>query len=124
MLRWNRPARLWRDAFDSRRNLPIDKPPREAEHPVPHPGCGVYLALGGMEVHMNVQQYLSGFSTPGLQMMHKAVRDAFDKDEATPQGQQKPYGVRHYADWRQWSDALEAVLESRGAPFTPIPWGP
>lgn len=55
-------------------------------------------------------------------MMHKAVRDAFDRDEATPPGREKPYGVRAYPDWRTWSDALEIVLTTRNVPYEPIPW--
>lgn len=34
--------------LDPRRSLPIDKPLNEAEHPMPHPGSGVYLALAHM----------------------------------------------------------------------------
>lgn len=71
---------------------------------------------------MNLKEYLSGFSTNGLCMMHKALRDAFHKDEQTPQGHEKPYGVRIYEDWRQWSDALEAELSSRNESFEKVPW--
>ena len=71
---------------------------------------------------MSLEEHLSGFSTNGLLMMHKALRDAFHKDEQTPNGQDKPYGVRVYADWRQWSDALEAELSSRNQSFEGVPW--
>jgi hypothetical protein len=71
---------------------------------------------------MNLRDYFTDFSTNGLQMMHKAVRDAFDKDERTPQGQQSPYDVRRNPDWRRWSDAIERVVSDRGASFSPIKW--
>ena len=71
---------------------------------------------------VNLNEYASGFSTNGLLMMHKALRDAFHKDEQTPSNKDKPYGVRTYSDWRQWSDALESELADRGAPFEPVPW--
>ena len=71
---------------------------------------------------MNHKEFAAGFSTTGLLMMHKGLRDSFEKDESTPAGHEKPYGVRTYADWRMWSDALEGALTDRGVPFQPIPW--
>ena len=69
-----------------------------------------------------LKDYVAGFSTDGLQKMHLAALHAFQKDEATPAGQAKLYGVREHADWKQWSDALEAELEKRNAQLTKIPW--
>lgn len=71
---------------------------------------------------MDFKEHATGFSTNGLLMMHKALRDSFDKDEGTTSGQEKPYGVRTYADWRKWSDALESALTDRGESFEPVPW--
>jgi hypothetical protein len=48
------------------------------------------------------------FSDGGIKKMHDAVLDALDRDDKTPANQDKPYGVRHFPDWKQWSDALEA----------------
>jgi hypothetical protein len=66
--------------------------------------------------------YFANFSTDGLKKMHLAVLHAFQKDEETPKGQPKPYGVREYADWKKWSDALEGELRRRKAQFTNVPW--
>jgi len=71
---------------------------------------------------LDVREYLVDFSTTGLLKMHKALRDAFDIDEKTPSNEEKPYGVRIHADWRQWSDALEDVLKDRDEDFVPVPW--
>lgn len=71
---------------------------------------------------MGLKDYASEFSTDGLLMMHKALRDTFDKDESIQDREEKPYGVRRYADWRQWSDALESALTARGESFDPVPW--
>jgi hypothetical protein len=62
------------------------------------------------------------FSDGGIKSMHDAVLDALEKDDKTPQNQDKPYGVRQFADWKQWSDALEAELQTRNIPFTKVKW--
>lgn len=71
---------------------------------------------------MEMDKYAAIFSDEGLLGLHKAVYDAFKKDEATPKDEEKPYGVRIYADWRQWSDALECELTKRKIEFKSIPW--
>lgn len=71
---------------------------------------------------MSFKDTAASFSTGGLLMMHKALRDAFDKDEQTPADEEKRYGVRLFSDWKQWSDAMEAELAVRTEPFVPVPW--
>ena len=71
---------------------------------------------------MDMNEYAAIFSDEGLIGLHKSVRAAFDKDEATPEEQEKIYGVREYSDWRQWSDALESEMTKRGVNFEPVPW--
>jgi hypothetical protein len=66
--------------------------------------------------------YVSGFSNDGLLKMHLAVLNALKADDATPQGQEKLYGVRMYQDWRQWSDSLEDELTKRNVQFNKVPW--
>lgn len=65
---------------------------------------------------------IPGFSTNGLKMMYEAAKDALAEDDATPPGQDKPYGVREYADWRGFTDAIEAELDSRNVPYPKIVW--
>jgi hypothetical protein len=66
---------------------------------------------------------LPNLSTNGLQSLHDAVLKALAKDdELTKQGKDVPHGCREFADWRTWSNALEAELARRGVPFTPVPW--
>lgn len=71
---------------------------------------------------MSFSDMATSFSTKGLLMMHKALRDAFDKDEQTPAYEEKRYGVREFNDWRQWCDAMAADLAKREASFVPVPW--
>ena len=56
------------------------------------------------EIVMN----LAGMSTPGLLKMHSAVHEALEIDDMLHlSGLPKTYGVRDFADWRAWADALE-----------------
>lgn len=71
---------------------------------------------------MEMSEYAAIFSNEGLLGLHKAVYDAFIKDEATPENEEKPYGVRIYTDWRQWADALECELTKRKIEFIHIQW--
>ncbi|MGA2398862.1 MAG: hypothetical protein ABSG30_12465 [Steroidobacteraceae bacterium] len=65
---------------------------------------------------------VGNFSDGGIKKLHDAVLDALDKDDKTPPNQDKPYGVRQFPDWRQWSDALEAELQKRKIPFSKVKW--
>lgn len=65
---------------------------------------------------------IPGFSTNGLLLMHRGVVDALAADDALPIGQDKIYGVREYADWREHGDAIEAELSARGVSFSKIGW--
>ena len=64
---------------------------------------------------------LKASSTNAVKGLHQAIRNARSADDSHA-GPDKPYGVREYPDWRQWSDALEAELVSRGEPFEPMNW--
>lgn len=66
--------------------------------------------------------YVSGFTNDSLSKMHQAILDALEKDDKTPEGQEKPYCVREYDDWRKWADTLEAELAKREVPFDKVPW--
>lgn len=65
---------------------------------------------------------IPGYSTNGLKMMHEAIRNALAHDDALPSGQEKIYGVREFADWREQADKIEAELNSRGVTYTKIIW--
>ncbi|WP_372988289.1 hypothetical protein [Marinobacter sp.] len=65
---------------------------------------------------------VSGFSDSGLQKMHLAVLHSLEKDDATPEGKPKVYGVREYNDWRAWADALEEEMDKRGVTHNKVPW--
>ena len=64
----------------------------------------------------------TGYSTNGLLMMHEGIKKAHSEDTATPEGQDKPYGVYEHQAWKIQSDEIEAELRSRGKEFEPIPW--
>jgi hypothetical protein len=65
---------------------------------------------------------ISGFSNDGLSKMYQAILDALEKDDTASGGQEKPYGVREYQDWKQWADTLEAELTKREIQFVKVPW--
>ncbi|WP_454753816.1 hypothetical protein [Cupriavidus necator] len=65
---------------------------------------------------------IPGFSTNGLTMMYDAARNALAEDDATMAGNDKPYGVREYPDWRQFTDAIEHELDARQVAYTKISW--
>lgn len=65
---------------------------------------------------------VSGYSTSGLLMMHGGVRQALAVDDNLPEGAEKPYGVRHYPDWRRWADSIESELDKRAVKYSKIAW--
>ncbi|MFO0812525.1 MAG: hypothetical protein U0796_04870 [Gemmatales bacterium] len=66
---------------------------------------------------------LAGMSTPGLLKMHNAVREALEIDDTLHlSGLPKTYGVRDFADWRPWTDALEAELDNRKVKYAKVAW--
>ena len=65
---------------------------------------------------------IPGLSTSGLVMMHGAIKQALAVDDNLPPDQNKPYGVRTFADWKQMADAIEAELRTRSVKFDPAPW--
>jgi hypothetical protein len=70
---------------------------------------------------MIIKHIAKDLSTGLVKELHKSLREAFDKDEASPKGR-KLYGVREFPDWREESEVLEAELTKRGEPFQAIPW--
>lgn len=65
---------------------------------------------------------IPGFSTSGLLMMHGGIKQAVAVDDNTPNGKDKPYGVRTFSDWKQMSDAIEEELTKRSVKFGAVPW--
>ena len=65
---------------------------------------------------------LKNMSNAGLNMMHGAIHRAIAKDDNTPPGAPKPFGVRTFADWREWATWLEAELAARKADFVTVRW--
>jgi hypothetical protein len=62
----------------------------------------------------------SKLSTETLKDFHAAIQKCLAEDDATPQGQMKPYGVREYPDWKEQLDNIEAELSRRSESYTPI----
>jgi len=65
---------------------------------------------------------IPGFSTSGLKMMQEGIRKALEHDDSAPIGQDKMYGVREFADWRELGDSLEAELDQRKETYVKIAW--
>ena len=65
---------------------------------------------------------IPGFSTNGLKMMHEGIRKALTHDDALSAGQDKTYGVREFADWREHADAIEAELDKRDVSYDKVAW--
>jgi hypothetical protein len=72
-----------------------------------------------LEDDMNI----SGMSSAGILKMHAGVREALEVDDQLRlSGLQPIFGVREFADWRPWSDMLEAELDQRGVKYTKVEW--
>ena len=66
--------------------------------------------------------FASTITAESLIDRHSAVSNALKFDDDTPSGNDKVFGVRTHADFKQWGDSLEAELAKRNIPFTNIPW--
>lgn len=64
----------------------------------------------------------SGLTTPSLRDLHDSIKKAMSADDATPEGQDKPYGVDEYSDWKEHADMIERELDSRGEKYEKINW--
>jgi len=62
------------------------------------------------------------FSKNLLKCFHDSIKNAMKIDDETPEGQDKPYGVREFYDWKQHADAIESEMEDRGIEFEEIKW--
>ncbi|MHA2218632.1 MAG: hypothetical protein ACXACY_22135 [Candidatus Hodarchaeales archaeon] len=61
-------------------------------------------------------------SENSLKDLHSSIKKAIKIDAETPEGQDKPYGVREFSDWKRHADAIESAMESRGIEFSKIKW--
>jgi hypothetical protein len=61
-------------------------------------------------------------SNSGLTTLHNAIHDALKTDDETPPDVDKPFGVRQFADWRDWGQWLETELTARKLSFVPVRW--
>ncbi|KAA0573483.1 hypothetical protein [Azospirillum sp. Sh1] len=61
-----------------------------------------------------------GYTTQSLLMMHGAIANALAVDDNTPAGQDKPFMVRTFPDWKLQADEIEAELTKRGVSYTKI----
>lgn len=59
-------------------------------------------------------------SEDSLKELHQSIKKSLDEDDRTPEGQDKPYGVREFPDWKEHKDAIEAAMKERNIPFEPI----
>ncbi|MGO8954969.1 MAG: hypothetical protein ACLPWS_01115 [Rhodomicrobium sp.] len=66
---------------------------------------------------------IPGLSDQSLRDLHKLIREALAKDDASTTGA-KAYGVREYPDWKRDADAFEAEMTARGISFDKIDWTP
>ena len=63
-----------------------------------------------------------GLTTGSLGDLHDSIKKAMSADDATPEGQGKPYGVREYPDWKEHADRIEQELDSRDEKYEKIDW--
>ncbi len=63
-----------------------------------------------------------GLTTGSLRDLHDSIKKAMSADDATPEGQDKPYGVREYPDWKEHADRIEQELDSRDEQYEKIDW--
>jgi len=62
----------------------------------------------------------SHYSIESLKELHHSVRKCLEEDDNTPEGEDKPYGVREFSDWAEHLTKIETELSKKGANFTPI----
>lgn len=60
-------------------------------------------------------------TTASLAELHGTIARLLAKEDATPPAMHQ-HCVRETLDWRRQSDAFEAELARRGAPFRPTSW--
>lgn len=63
-----------------------------------------------------------GLTTPSLRDLHDSIKKAMSVDDSTPAGQDKPYGVRNYPDWKEHADKIEKELDSRNEQYDKLDW--
>ena len=52
-----------------------------------------------------------------LKELHQSIKKALDTDDRSPVGQDKPYGVRAFQDWKEHKAAIEAAMKKKNLPF-------
>lgn len=65
---------------------------------------------------------ITKMSTRGLKGMQRAIHDRLIEEDKQPQGQEKIYGLREFADWRDQADEIEAELDRRHEVYAKVPW--
>jgi hypothetical protein len=65
---------------------------------------------------------IPGLSTPAILKMYYSIVEALVIDDNTPQGHDKPYGVRQFSDWKEQATAFEAELDKRKVSYDRIKW--
>ena len=64
---------------------------------------------------------LKELSVNSLQDLHAAIKVAQIADNKSIENDKKPeFGVYDTADWKEWKNELEKVMNSKGISFEPI----
>lgn len=61
-------------------------------------------------------------SEGSLKELHESIKKAIKADRETPAGQDKPYEVDKYDDWKNHAEAIESAMTSKNIKFDPIDW--
>ncbi len=61
-------------------------------------------------------------SNGSLKELHESIKKAIKADKETPNGQDKPYGVNEFPDWKEHAEAIESAMTKKELEFEPIIW--
>ena len=67
-------------------------------------------------------QHYDRETTQNLLVMYEGIADAKKTDDATTNGQAKPYRVMQNPDFQEQACAIEEVLAKRGVKYTKLVW--
>ena len=64
---------------------------------------------------------ITKLSKRALRLLYYAIRDALNEDDKLSEGKKK-YGVREFPDFREFSVALEKVMDEKDISYENIIW--
>lgn len=61
-------------------------------------------------------------TTPIEAVLYERIKQCLEYEDKISPGNEKPYGVREFSDWRRQADSFEKILDSSGHIYSKIVW--